>query len=225
MLAVAAGWPRPVVLVVAALVLFAESGLAVGLALPGTTLMVALGMWAHVAGGVLVGTVAVAALATVTGAHHGWWRGRRRAERPGHWLAGRLESWFAGRGPAARAALLGCGHWAAAARPIVPRVAGRSGIPYAVAGPVLAVSGAAWATTLLLLGDQLGAHVLDVAGVAPLVALAVLVAALLGRSRRGWLAGKPLSRQSVAGKWLSCHFPGPASYFALKKAGGAGSAR
>ena len=95
-----------------------------------------------------------------------------------------MERWFAGRGPAARAALLACGHWAAAARPIVPRVAGRAGIPYSVAGPVLAVSGAAWATTLVLLGDQLGAHVLDVAGVAPLVALALLVAGLAGRSWR-----------------------------------------
>jgi hypothetical protein len=47
---------------------------------------------------------------------------------------------------------------------------------------VLAVSGAAWATTLELLGDQVGAHVLDVAGVAPIGVLAVLVAALGMRS-------------------------------------------
>jgi membrane-associated protein len=183
-LAVAAGWPVPLVLAAAAVVLFAESGLVAGLALPGTTLMVALGVWAHVAGGVLAPAVVVAALATVAGAHHGWWRGRRRADRPVRRFAGRVESWFADRGSVARSALLGCGHWAAAARPIVPRLAGRAGMPYAVAGPVLAVSGAAWAATLVLLGDQVGAHVLDVAGVAPVAALAVLVGALLVRSWR-----------------------------------------
>ena len=179
-LAAVAGWPVPMVLVVAAVALFAESGLVAGLALPGTTLLVALGVWAHLAGGVLVAAIVVAALATVAGAQHGWWRGRRRADRP----VRRVDSWFADRGPGAQAALLGCGHWAAAARPIVPRVAGRAGIPYAVAGPLLAVSGAAWATTLVLLGDQVGAHVLEVAGVAPIGVLAALVAALVARSWR-----------------------------------------
>ena len=51
-----------------------------------------------------------------------------------------------------------------------------------LAGPVLAVSGAAWATTLVLLGDQVGAHMLEVAGVAPIGVLALLVTALAARS-------------------------------------------
>jgi membrane-associated protein len=83
---------------------------------------------------------------------------------------------------------------AVAGWPVVPRVAGRAGIPYAVAGPVLAVFGAAWATTLVLLGDQVGAHVPDVAGVAPIGVLAVLVAALVMRSSRSHRVSKATFR-------------------------------
>ena len=103
----------------------------------------------------------VLAVATVAGAQHGWWRGRRRAV---HWFAGRGESWFAERGPVARAVLLGCGHWAAAARPIVPRVAGRAGVPYAVAWPVLAVSGGSLGDHARAGGSSGGALVVEPGG-------------------------------------------------------------
>lgn|GEM_PF-2588723 len=88
------------------------SGTLVGVVLPGSTLLVALGLWAHHAPGALLPAIVVAATATVTGAHLGWWRGRagRRGVRGG--------SWFADRGPLSTVALLALGHRAAAARPL-----------------------------------------------------------------------------------------------------------
>ena len=182
LLTVAGGWPIPIVLVVAGLLLVAESGTMFGMALPGTTLLVGLGLWAHVAPGALVPAIVVGAAGTVTGAHFGWWRGRTG---DGRLRSGpvRARRWLAGRGPLATAGLLAGGHWAAAARPVMPRVAGNAGVPYRIAGPVLAVSGASWATTLVLLGNAFGPAVLDHAGWIPLVALGLLVGALLLRSR------------------------------------------
>ncbi|MFC4946957.1 hypothetical protein [Pseudonocardia sp. GCM10023141] len=190
----AAGWPVPLVLAAAALLLMVESGTLFGMVLPGTTVLVALGLWTHVAPGALVPTVVVAATATVTGAHFGWWRARTGS--------GRLRSgpvsarkWLSGRGPVATAGLIAGGHWASAARPIMPRVAGGAGVPYRVAGPVLAVSGAAWATTLVLLSNAVGPAVLDHAGWLPIVVLATVIGALLVRSRR--TAGFPTTTAAV----------------------------
>jgi membrane-associated protein len=189
-----ANWPAAVVLVVAALVLVVESGTLVGVALPGTTLLVALGLWSHIRPDALLPAIALSAAATVTGAHIGWWRGRsghgvpalggdgrhRRVLRAG---TTRAHRWLAGRGPVATAALLACGHWAAAARPLVPRVAGGAGVPYRIAGPPLILSGTAWAATLVLLGNQVGPHVLTQVGAVPLVVVALLVGALTLHSR------------------------------------------
>ncbi len=189
-----ATWPAAVVLVVAAMVLVVESGTLVGVALPGTTLLVALGLWSHIRPDALVPAIAMSAAATVTGAHIGWWRGRsghgvpalggdgrrRRAIRAG---TARAHRWLAGRGPVATAALLACGHWAAAARPLMPRVAGGAGVPYRIAGPPLILTGTAWAATLVLLGNQVGPHVLTQVGAVPLVVVALLIGALMLHSR------------------------------------------
>jgi membrane-associated protein len=195
--------PVPAVLAVAAVLLVVESGTLVGMALPGTTLLVALGLWSRAVPDALPAAVAVGAAATVTGAHLGWWRGRMRRGR-GHAVepptsrgrqavharAEQARGWLAGRGPVATAALLGCGHWAAAARPIMPRVAGGAGVPYRIAGPVLVVSGSVWATTLVLLGNRVGPHVVTHAGWAPIVVVVLLVGALTLRGRRGARRGE-----------------------------------
>lgn len=187
-----AAWPVALVLAVAGTLLVAESGTLVGLALPGATLLVALGMWSLTAPHALVPAVVVSAVATVTGAHIGWWRGRRgpaigraprRLRRSAEAHAARANRWLADQRWPATVLLLGCGHWAAAARPVLPRTAGAAGVPYRIAGPALIVSGSAWAATLVLLGNRVGALVLTSAVWAPIVLVAVLVAALVIRSR------------------------------------------
>jgi membrane-associated protein len=192
LLDIAATWPAPVVLGVAGVLLVVESGALVGIVLPGTTLLVALGLWSLTAPHVLAPAVIAAAVATVTGAHLGWLRGRSGApvgRAPGQ--LGRLTdargrqagAWLAERGRPATVALLACGHWAAAARPVLPRVAGAAGVPYRTVGPVLVLSGSAWAATLVLLGNRVGALVVTTAAWVPILLVALLVAALVLRSR------------------------------------------
>jgi membrane-associated protein len=188
-----AALPVPAVLGVAAVLLVVESGTLAGMALPGTTLLVALGLWSHAAPGALPAAAAVGAAATVTGAHIGWWRARRpaaleppssRGRRAVHARAERARRWLSGRGPLATATLLACAHWAAAARPIMPRVAGGAGVPYRIVGPAVTVSGSAWAATLVVLGNRVGQHVLTHAGWAPVVVVVLLIGALTLRARR-----------------------------------------
>lgn len=169
-----AGWPAVPVLAVVAGVLVVESGTLAGLLLPGTTVTVALGLWTHAVPGALVPAIAVAAVATVTGAHLGLRRGRVRG------VPAAVRRWPDGW--AATAALLATGHWAAAARPVVPRMAGAAGVPYRLAGPVLVVSGAAWAATLVMLGRSIGPVVLTHAGWLPVAVVVVLVAGLAIRA-------------------------------------------
>jgi membrane-associated protein len=59
----AATWPVPAVLAAAGALLVAESGTLVGLALPGATLLVALGVWSLTAPHALVPAVVVSAAA------------------------------------------------------------------------------------------------------------------------------------------------------------------
>jgi membrane-associated protein len=206
----AAGWPVPAVLTVACVLLVVESGTLVGMAVPGTTLLVALGLWSHTAPQALAPAIVAAAAATVTGAHLGWWRGRAAPAWAGDTRriaarAAQARSWLADRGPLATAALLACGHWAAAARPIMPRIAGAAAVPYRTAGPVLALSGSAWATTLVLLGNRMGPVVLTSAAWAPIVLVALLVGALVVRSRRTRADDSPLTGASSP-----LHAPAPA---------------
>jgi membrane-associated protein len=180
-------WPPPVVLTAASALLIVESGSLLGILLPGTTLLVALGLWTLTAPHVLAVAVAAAAAATVTGAHLAWLRGRSGAAS-GRLAEARIRqasAWLADRGPPATAMLLACGHWAAAARPVLPRVAGAAGVPYRIVGPVLVLTGSGWATTLVLLGNRVGALVVTTAAWVPIVLVALLVAALVLRSRFG----------------------------------------
>jgi len=182
-----AAWPVPVVLGVASALLIVESGSLVGILLPGTTLLVALGLWTLTAPHALAVAVVAAAAATVTGTHLAWLRGRSGAAT-GRFAEARIQrasAWLAERGRPATAMLLACGHWAAAARPVLPRVAGAAGVPYRTVGPVLVLSGSGWATTLVLLGNRVGAFVVTTAAWVPIVLVALLVAALVLRSRIG----------------------------------------
>jgi membrane protein DedA with SNARE-associated domain len=188
----AATWPVPVVLAVAGALLVVESGALVGIVLPGSTLLVGLGLWSLTAPDALIPAVVAAAAATVTGSHLGWLRGRSGAPagradgRIGRLAAPRVQrasAWLAERGQPATGLLLACGHWAAAARPVLPRVAGAAGVPYRTAGPALVLSGTAWATTLVLLANRFGAFAVTTAAWVPVVLVALLVTALVFRSR------------------------------------------
>jgi membrane-associated protein len=184
-----AEWPAPMVLTLAGLVLLIESGTLVGLLLPGTTLLVTLGWWSAAAGLPAVAPLGVAAVATVGGALQGWRCGRRaRTVVPaGRWrdrsepIVRRLEGWLAAPGGAA--AVLVAGHWASAARSLTPRVAGAAGVPLRAAAPALAVSGTAWALTLVLLGREVGPRVASTAQWVPLAVLPLVVGAVLLRGR------------------------------------------
>jgi membrane-associated protein len=186
-----AEWPAPMVLTLAGLLLLAESGTLVGLLLPGTTLLVTLGWWSAAAGLPAVAPLGVAAVATVGGALRGWRCGyRARTVVPaGRWrdrsepIVRRLEGWLAAPGGAG--AVLAAGHWASAARTLTPRVAGAAGVPLRVAGPAVAVSGTAWAGTLVVLGREVGPRVASTAQWVPLAVLPLLVGVLL---LRGWSA-------------------------------------
>ena len=78
-------------LAVGAVVLFLETGVVLGVLLPGTTTLVLLGLWSSAAGTAAVLPIAVAAPASAAGALLGWSRGHRRRGLPstGH---GRLRT-------------------------------------------------------------------------------------------------------------------------------------
>ena len=201
LLATAAAWPMPAVLAAVAVLMTLESGTMPGIALPGSTLLVGLGIWAELGPGRLVPAVVVAAAATVAGAHLGWWRADTGRLFPTRAMAARR--WLAGRGPLATAVLLAAGHWAAAARPVLPRVAGGAGVGYRVAGPVLILSGTAWAAVLVLLGYAVGPLVVAHVGWVPVVVLALLVVGLVRygrlRARRSGSARERRPPPGIAG--------------------------
>ena len=186
-------WPAALVLTVAGMVLVLESGVVAGVVLPGSTMLVALGIWSAAADTPAVLPVTVAALASVAGALHGWRRGnRRRGLAAGHGrlrarvdpAVRRARTWLLSQGTPGTVALLAGAHWVAGTRTLTPRVAGGAGVPLRLAGPVIAVSGTVWAGTVVLLSRALGERVADDASWAPVVALGVLLVVLVVRAER-----------------------------------------
>ena len=182
-------WPAALVLSVAAVVLALESGVVVGVLLPGSTLLVALGVWSAASDTPAVLPIAVAATASVLGALAGWRRDRDRRGTSGH---GRLRArvdpavrrtrdWLATQSAGGAVLVLAVAHWAAVTRTLTPRVAGGAGVPFRLVAPVIALSGTVWATTVVLLARALGRQVADDASWAPAVVLGVLGLALLVR--------------------------------------------
>ena len=186
-------WPAAAVLAVAAVVLAVESGVLLGVLLPGSTTLVVLGLWSAAADVPAVLPIAVAAGASVAGALVGWARGHSRRALPDRHrrLRARVDpgvrrarAWLAAQGPLGTAAVLAGAHWVAVTRTVVPRVAGGTGLPLRLVAPVLAVSGTAWATAVVLLARALGERVATDAGWVPAVALALVVVVLVVRAER-----------------------------------------
>lgn len=193
--------PGPGLLLVSWLVLTAESGLLVGMVLPGTTLLLALGALASLGVVPVEGALLVAVAGGVCGGQLGYLRGRRsgRWARPGGPTgAGRLPGALAQLWNRARRAMrhhavwaLLSGQWVVGVRTLTARAAGWSRVPYrlfaAVNMPVSAVWGATYATLGYLVTDEVTGRVgpgVVYFGLA--VAATVALAGLVHRRVRRW---------------------------------------
>ncbi|ANY05575.1 DedA family protein [Pseudonocardia sp. HH130630-07] len=184
-LSAAADLLGPGVLVVAALVLVAESGLLVGVVLPGISVTVGLGVLAGT--GAVPGPAAVTAAVTaaVAGPSLGYWRARSAGAGP---LRGGARV-----PPPARRVLrlaearpvvaLALGQWFAVARTLVPRVAGPS-LRYPRFLLVSVPVAAAWALAtfglgrLLVAGSAVAAGLVSVQEILTWVLLGALAVAV-----------------------------------------------
>ncbi|MER7080690.1 membrane-associated protein [Saccharopolyspora kobensis] len=187
-----AGIPGPLALIAAMAVLFAESGLLIGVFLPGTGTVLAIGLLAG-SGVVEVWLAAAcASAATALGCQHSFYRGRRGGllrrevvKRLGEQRMALLESSLDGRAEVT-VAVSQC---FAAVRTLVPRLAARtemSQLRFTLCNLPVAI---AWATTLVLLGAWSGEaydRVETIAGLAglPVLLLAAAVAVTIWWLRR-----------------------------------------
>lgn len=190
----------PLLLAVAWLLLVAEAGLLVGVVLPGTSVLVALGYFAHLGVVPLGGAVAVAASAAMTGTQISYLWGRRREGAasfhrlaPGRWdrpreLLDRYGRW----------AVVG-GQWFGSARTLTPRLAGWAGMPYRTFATASLPAACAWATALVTLSYHVAPEVIQrftthLAVAGPVAIGAVLVLVWVTRVRPARAAGGPQAR-------------------------------
>ncbi|GAA4050500.1 DedA family protein [Nonomuraea soli] len=175
------GW----VLALTGLAMVIEAGLLVGLMIPGTTLLLTLGILTQLGVVPLAASLATAVAATVLGAQLGFWRGTttgvpltRLVERP----LGRAAGLVARHG--GRAVVIG--HWSSFGRNLVPRLAAAGRMPYKTFATAVVPSGALWATAMVLIGYTQAAALQHYAGLAgPCVAVVLVVALIWTARRRG----------------------------------------
>ncbi|EQD82300.1 membrane-associated protein [Saccharopolyspora erythraea NRRL 2338] len=187
--------PAQLLLAVVAVELMAESGLLVGVFLPGSPLVLALGFLAGQGVVEVWAAIPTVAAASALGGQHGFLRGRRRGgpleqrvtARLGERRARRLDAALEGRAEVAVAVAQCFG----VVRTLVPRLAARSGLSHARFTACNVPMAVVWASALVLLGAWSGAayeRVESVVGLMglPLVAAAaaiVLVVQLIRRRR------------------------------------------
>ncbi|WP_344972894.1 DedA family protein [Streptosporangium fragile] len=188
------GMPYAVVLPVAALLAFAESGLGVGTLFPGETAVVVLGTAA-------VGTprfalmLAVVGVSVSAGDHVGYWLGRRYGERMRETSAVRrlgVEHWDRALAALRRhgAAAVFLTRLVPVVRTLVPAAAGASRVPYLRFLPASLLGGLVWAGVYVGIGAFAGAsarHLESLVGRIGWIVLAVAsagLAAVLWRRRR-----------------------------------------
>ncbi|MEU7745339.1 VTT domain-containing protein [Nonomuraea sp. NPDC049158] len=168
----------PLVLIVGWLLIVAEAGLLIGVFLPGTSVLVALGYLSHLGVVPLGATIAVAAFAAITGTQLSFLMGRRRAlgqrrtlgrrRTLGKWCTSgsRLDAlagfWEHGRRLLVRRGVWAvlAGQWLGSARTLVPRLAGWSGMSYRAFACASLPTAAAWAATLVSLSRFLAPEVI-----------------------------------------------------------------
>ncbi|WP_211766805.1 DedA family protein [Kutzneria sp. CA-103260] len=145
------GLPQPFLLLAAGSLIVADSGLLIGLVLPGTSALLALGVLARLDVVNLVVAGVVAAVAAVAGPQLAYLRSLGGDfPVPQRFLAARERA----------AALVGrlglpavcCGQWLGPIRTLTPRLAARAGIPYRRFVSVSVPTATVWSLTLLAVG-------------------------------------------------------------------------
>jgi membrane-associated protein len=189
------GW----ILALTGLAMVVEAGLLVGLMIPGTTLLLTLGILTQLGVVPLAASLPTAIAATALGAQLGFWRGRtagvpltRLVARSGRFLgaqplerAGRLVARHRGRAVAV-------GHWSSFGRNLVPRLAAAGRMPYRIFATAVVPSAALWASAMVLIGYTQAAALQHYAGlVGPCVAV-ILVIALIWTARRRASSREPV---------------------------------
>jgi undecaprenyl-diphosphatase len=216
--------PPALIYLVTAVVVWCETGLIVGLVMPGEATLLLVGFLAYLGTLRLVPAALLMVAAALAGDAWAFRSGRRygprvRASRLGVWVG--QERWakadgmlhrLGGRGVAAA-------RWVAFVRTLAPRLAGSAGIPYRRFAPWNLLGAATWVTASVLAGYLAGTSyrtVSDVLGRATgavlLLALAVIGIVLLGR----WLGRNPDPVRALAGRaaalpavrWLAGRYGG-----------------
>lgn len=177
--------PCWLLLLVAGVVIAAETGLLLGAVLPGASAVLALGLLSHAGVVAPFPAAETAALAAVVGAHIGYGLGGRGDLPSGNVFrhpARRAVTLFSRVGPAA----VFLGQWTVGVRTLTPRLARRCGMPYHRFATYSAPTAAFWGAGLVVVGSlagNLSAPVLRWLGYGPPVVLVVLVTVTVWRHR------------------------------------------
>jgi membrane protein DedA with SNARE-associated domain len=180
------GLPGWLVLLVVALVVFAEDALFVGFVLPGETVAVLGGVAAKFGHVSLAAVLAVVVVAAIVGDSVGYEVGRHfgprileiRLLRDRKQGIGRAQDFLARRGGSA----VFLGRWVALFRALMPALAGTAHMPYGKFLAYNAAGGLAWGVVVVLLGYVAGASYKTIEskfGTGAAIAIAVLLLAAL----------------------------------------------
>lgn len=169
--------PAPLILVLVGLAVAAESALLFGLVLPGSTLLVTLGLATRLGEVPLSAAMPVAIAAAVVGGQLAYLRGRHHTSRAR--TSGRLHTTIErAEGMVARHGVwsIVIAQWIAGLRTFTPRLAGRAGVPYRTFGVTQISVAAVWAVAFVSLGHFAGIAVQQRIGTAATIAGVVVVA-------------------------------------------------
>lgn len=207
--------PAPLVLAVVGVAVVAESALLFGLVLPGSTLLVALGLTTRLGDVPLAAALPVAIAAAVLGGQLAYLRGRHHTSartRTSNRLAKtvrRAEQMIVRHGVWS----IAVAQWIAGLRTFAPRLAGRAELPYRTFWLTQIPVAAVWAAAFVSVGHFAGIAVQErigtaatIAGVA-LVAVALLVYAVRRRKSRH-AAPDPPAEPAPAGDGPAPPVPG-----------------
>jgi undecaprenyl-diphosphatase len=203
--------PPALIYVVAAVVVWSETGLIVGLVMPGEATLLLVGFLSYLGTLRLAPTMVLMIVAALAGDAWAFRNGRRygprvRASRLGRWVG--RERWEKADGMLHRLGGRGVAgaRWVAFVRTLAPRLAGSAGMPYRRFAPWNLAGVATWVGASVLAGYLAGTSyrtVSDILGRATgavfLLALAVLAIVLVGR----WLGRHPDPVRVAAGRFAA----------------------
>lgn len=169
--------PAPLIVTLVGLAVVTESALLFGLVLPGSTLLVALGLATRLGDVALSLALPVAVAAAILGGQLAYLRGRRHRTRGTsatrlHKTVARAENMVARHGVWS----LFIAQWIAGLRTFAPRLAGRAGVPYRTFWLTQIPVAALWAVAFVSLGHFAGLAAQQRIGTAATIAGIVVVA-------------------------------------------------